>query len=99
MLNITDILGIVILLGPLIGSVLSLTLSIVEVAIQNLTHNEMPLTRRFMILFFTITYSITCYILVTNLEITILHDWLHLIYYVISVFGNFLILWKLTDYL
>ncbi len=89
MLNITDILGIIVLLGPLIGSVLSLTLSIVEAAIQNLTHNEMPLTRRFMILFLTITYSITCYILVTNLEITILHYWLHLIYYVISVFGNF----------
>lgn len=98
-MKIIDILGILILIGPLIGSVLSLTLSIIEAIIQNLTHNEIPLARRFMILFLTITYSITCYVLVTNLEITILHDWLHLIYYIISVFGNFLILWKLTDYL
>lgn len=98
-MNYTDIIGILIILGPLIGSALSLILSIVEAVIQDYTRHEVQLTRRFMIVFLTITYSVSCYILITNLEITVSHEWLHLFYYLISVFGNFLILLKLTDYL
>jgi len=96
-MNYKDIIGILILLGPLIGSVLSLVLSIVEAAIQDFAHHEMQLTRRFMIVFLTITYSVSCYILITNLKFTGSHEWLHLFYYLVSVIGNFLILWKLTD--
>lgn len=99
LMDINDIIGILILLGPLIGAVTSLTLTIIEKFIQKLTHHEVQLTRNFMVLFLITTYSFSCYILITNLEITILRGWLHLIYYIISIFGNLFILWKLTEYL